>query len=101
MVAMPMCDQQQRVAVGVGLGHLVGADRAASAGGVFDDDVAPPSGLRSASARSRATLVGGATRGKGHDDRDGLVLAGKSAASTPVARRRRPQGDDQLEQIIS
>jgi hypothetical protein len=64
--------QQQRVAIRRGLGDLVGAQRAADAADVLDDDGAAQR-LAQRFGEVPGDLVGRAPGGEGHDERDGFV----------------------------
>jgi hypothetical protein len=67
--------QEERVAVGRGLGHEVRADVAAGAGLVVDDDLLLPQ-RREALAERAGHHVGGAAGREWHDDPDGLLRKG-------------------------
>ena len=73
---------QQRVAVGRRVHHLLRGDVAARTWLVFDDHVLAHLGreLRAQQARHD---VGGAARGEGHDDADGLVGPGGVGHAAP------------------
>ena len=73
--------QQQRVAVGRGLGHLGGAQRAAGAADVFDDDGLAAQRLAQRLGQVARHLVGGPAGRERHDDGDRLV--GVSAQAEP------------------
>jgi hypothetical protein len=67
----------QRVAVGRGLGGEIGADRAARAGAVLDDEARLQT-LRELLRDEAAERVGGAARRERRDDPDGPVGPGMS-----------------------
>ncbi|MNQ81412.1 hypothetical protein D3C85_964340 [compost metagenome] len=62
--------EQDGVAVGLGVGHVLGADVAAGAAAVLDDDVLLER-LSEFFGQAARQGVGGAARRKGHDQRDG------------------------------
>ncbi|MNL45118.1 hypothetical protein D3C87_1677350 [compost metagenome] len=67
--------QQQDVAVGRGIRHVAGADRAARAGLVFNHHGGAQLGAQLRREHA-ADDVGGAARGKRHDQAHGLVGVG-------------------------
>ena len=82
--------QQQRVAVGRGLGNDVGADHRAAAGLVVDDEALAQRLLQPLREKA-GVVVGRAAGGEGHDDADrpvGIALGQRGAAKHGQAQRR-------------
>ena len=91
--------QQHRIAVSGGLGHLVGADRAARAGCVVDHDGAAPERLAHGFGQIPRDPVGRSAGGERHDDRDGLALGGEVGAVHAERSGQQDQWSQGLQQI--
>ena len=82
---------QQRVAVGLGLGHVVGAQRGAGAGLALDDHGLAEA-LRQLLGQRARQHVGGAAGREGHDQADRLGWARPAPWRCRCARRERQGG---------